>query len=188
MPKLTEKALSERRTRIGVAAITCIVRKGFGATSMADIIKESELSSGAIYCHFESKDEIIDFATSQSLKHLMLKLDEETMKLKISSPAEVFADLINHSITPEIAQVIRVIWQETAHNDQMRALAKRNAESLKSFLLRALEPWAHQQSRDVHGLVDLLMLLFQGYIIREGINPKTDKKGIIDLISKQLAV
>ena len=56
MPKVSEEYRTARRSEIARAALRCFARKGFDATSMADIIAESGLSAGAIYGHYKSKN------------------------------------------------------------------------------------------------------------------------------------
>jgi AcrR family transcriptional regulator len=60
MPKVSQAYLDGRRGEILEAAIACFAREGFHRTTMAEIVKESELSPGAIYNYFESKEEIIE--------------------------------------------------------------------------------------------------------------------------------
>jgi len=60
MPKVSEQHLEAQRARIIAAAVACFAEKGFHKTSMRDIFKEAELSPGAVYNYFESKEAIIE--------------------------------------------------------------------------------------------------------------------------------
>ena len=60
MPRVSEAHRYSRRRQILDAAIECFARRGFQRTSMEDIIRESNLSTGAIYSYFQSKDQIIE--------------------------------------------------------------------------------------------------------------------------------
>jgi AcrR family transcriptional regulator len=60
MPKVSQNHLEARRQQILDAAIECFSRQGFHPTTMQDIIKESGLSSGAIYTYFASKEALIE--------------------------------------------------------------------------------------------------------------------------------
>src|ERR1700722_1626938 len=60
MPKVSQAYLDKRRGEILEAAIVCFSREGFHRTTMAEIVKESGVSPGAIYNYFESKEEIIE--------------------------------------------------------------------------------------------------------------------------------
>ncbi|MFD0852046.1 TetR/AcrR family transcriptional regulator, partial [Actinomadura adrarensis] len=59
MPKVSDEHLEQRRRQILDAAQRCFIRKGVHATSMQDIMAESELSAGAVYRYFKSKTDII---------------------------------------------------------------------------------------------------------------------------------
>ena len=59
MPKVTEAHLEARRQQIVDAAWACFARKGYHQTTMQDICQESDLSPGAIYRYFASKEAIL---------------------------------------------------------------------------------------------------------------------------------
>jgi AcrR family transcriptional regulator len=60
MPKVTAAYMDARRRQIIDAAYRCFARKGFHQTTMRDIFAEAELSPGAVYRYFKSKDDIIE--------------------------------------------------------------------------------------------------------------------------------
>ena len=49
-----------RRQQILQAALACFSEDGFHQTGMADIVRRSGMSHGAVYGYFQSKDEIIE--------------------------------------------------------------------------------------------------------------------------------
>ena len=59
MPKVTEEHVAARRRQILSAALRCFARQGFHRTTMQDIFREADLSPGAVYSYFGSKDELI---------------------------------------------------------------------------------------------------------------------------------
>ena len=59
MPKVTEAHSAARRQQIIDAAYRCFARKGFHQSTMRDIYAEANLSPGAVYHYFDSKDAII---------------------------------------------------------------------------------------------------------------------------------
>src|SRR4051812_31474768 len=59
MPKVDQSHLDARRRQIVAAARARFASHGFARTSMADIVTESGLSTGAIYRSFASKDELV---------------------------------------------------------------------------------------------------------------------------------
>jgi AcrR family transcriptional regulator len=58
MPKVSAKYKEEKRNHILESALKCFGEKGYQATIIDDIVKDSNISKGAIYNYFESKEEI----------------------------------------------------------------------------------------------------------------------------------
>jgi AcrR family transcriptional regulator len=67
MPRVSQEHLDNRRREILEAARRCFVREGFHATSMQDILREGDLSAGALYRYFKSKDDIVLAIAGQSI-------------------------------------------------------------------------------------------------------------------------
>ena len=59
MPKLRPETQVLRRDHILDAAELCFARAGFHRTTMQDICKEAEVSPGALYVYFDSKEALI---------------------------------------------------------------------------------------------------------------------------------
>ena len=59
MSNVSEAHIAARRQQILEAARACVARQGFHQTNIQDICKEAELSPGAVYRYFPSKDHII---------------------------------------------------------------------------------------------------------------------------------
>lgn len=54
----TQARTGKRRDEIIQAALTCFVEQGFANTTMEDIRRRSEASTGSIYHHFKSKEQL----------------------------------------------------------------------------------------------------------------------------------
>lgn len=57
-PRVSSEHKENRREQILSAAGRCFARKGYAQTTMQEILQESELSAGAVYLYFKSKQEI----------------------------------------------------------------------------------------------------------------------------------
>lgn len=57
-PVVARKSSTQRRREILEAALECFASKGFGATTMADIRERADASTGSIYHHFKSKEQL----------------------------------------------------------------------------------------------------------------------------------
>src|ERR1700743_3468381 len=59
MPKISQAKRDARQQQILDAALACFSENGFHQTGMADIVRRSGLSHGAVYLYFQSKDDLI---------------------------------------------------------------------------------------------------------------------------------
>ena len=80
MPKVAQAHLDARRQQIVEAARARFAAYGFARTSMADIVSESGLSTGAIYRYFASKDEIVVAVCEQAGDALPEVLTTESVR------------------------------------------------------------------------------------------------------------
>ena len=60
MPIRSPEYMQQRRDHILDAALRCLQRQGLIDTSLTDICEEADISRGALYKHFASKDQILD--------------------------------------------------------------------------------------------------------------------------------
>src|SRR5438067_11579963 len=58
MPKTSAAAKEARRTQILNAAVRCFARRGYYVTTIEDLVAETELSRGALYLYYPSKEAI----------------------------------------------------------------------------------------------------------------------------------
>ncbi|GAA3058047.1 hypothetical protein GCM10010464_23280 [Pseudonocardia yunnanensis] len=79
MPKVGQAHLDARRQQIVDAARARFASHGFARTSMADIVTESGLSTGAIYRYFTSKDEIVMAVCEQAQDAFPTELTAEAI-------------------------------------------------------------------------------------------------------------
>ncbi|QNP74025.1 TetR/AcrR family transcriptional regulator [Streptomyces roseirectus] len=67
MARVSQAHLDARRRQILDAAERCFARNGFHATSMQDVLKEADLSAGAVYRYFSGKDELIRAIVAEAI-------------------------------------------------------------------------------------------------------------------------
>jgi AcrR family transcriptional regulator len=75
MPRLTEDRRLRQRQRVLDAARLCFARQGFHATTMADIIREAQMSAGAVYGYFSGKHDLGLTAMDQEMARLSTALE-----------------------------------------------------------------------------------------------------------------
>jgi len=126
----------------------CFAVDGISGTSMADIVRASGLSSGAIYSHFESKAEL--------LRHVMSTMLEERFTAVAAEP-----DGSATTVTPEAllarllagpsanraqTSVLVQVWGEMSRDEDLVLVAEENVAHLRSLLVQTLMPWALQRA------------------------------------------
>ena len=70
MARVSQEHLDARRRQILDGAALCFARNGFHATSMQDVLKEVDLSAGAVYRYFSGKEELIAAIVTEVLQEV----------------------------------------------------------------------------------------------------------------------
>lgn len=104
-----------RRGRILVALATCTARKGYRATTVADIAREARVSKTVLYAHFRDKEdcllELVSRATDRVLDQLRRTQEEAAaagVPWRARLHATVSALLAALSSGPEVAWAVLV--------------------------------------------------------------------------------
>jgi AcrR family transcriptional regulator len=135
MPKVSDEYRDARREQILAAARRVFRRNGFHATSMQDLFAEAQLSSGAVYRYFRSKDEMV------------LAIAEDGIRGVIALMASVARDRDGRSIGEALAAATELV-REKDEQDGLAGLgiqvwgeALRNPELRESFatMLRGIK-------------------------------------------------
>lgn len=105
-PRTTEDQWNETHQTIMNTALRLFATKGYNGTSMNDIVKDSGVSKGAIYSHFESKERLflslweqqtlvgisqlrLMFSSDDTAVDKLLKVAEMTMASSCDCPREM---------------------------------------------------------------------------------------------------
>ncbi|MGE0056940.1 MAG: TetR/AcrR family transcriptional regulator [Dehalococcoidia bacterium] len=107
MPKVLPEYLELRRQQILDAAAACFTRAGFHQTTMQDICAESDLSPGAVYRYFPSKEAII--------QAMCLRGHEQDV--------ETIREVVDNSTTGEAFETLVHLFFETSEDREMCALS-----------------------------------------------------------------
>jgi len=124
--RVTKEGKAKTRDKILDAAEALYMRKSFNETSMNDIVAESGLSKGALYNHFNSKEELIvaiyDRFIHRTLEQLKTMLEAEpTASRKMELIGE--AAFVTTADRPRAFQAMNIEFMVAA--SRMEALAPR---------------------------------------------------------------
>jgi AcrR family transcriptional regulator len=117
MPRVAQSHLDARRQQIVDAARTRFASHGFARTSMADIVAESGLSTGAIYRYFTSKQEIVTAVCEEGSRSLPDALTREA----ITAFLERVRDLAR---TKGHARLVAQIYAEAALSQELATVVE----------------------------------------------------------------
>ncbi len=162
MPKVSEEHLEARRQQIIDAAVQCFARSGIHGTSLDDIRLEADLSRGAVYHYFKSKEDIIDALRERSREEdeqlfeilkenrpdlpLWLRSLEKGMKRNLATPGNIDT------------RVAMFLWAEALLNERVlnsqKELFRPWREKMPSLVREA------QESGDVNPDLDPEAVIF----------------------------
>jgi AcrR family transcriptional regulator len=143
MPRVKPEYKHERRERIIDAARRCFARLGFHETTLQDVFREAELSAGAVYNYFRSKDELIEAIAEQrhqDERELLLQaVDQENPIDALTALAYSFAETYLSLDCDEKRRISLHTWAEATVRPSLMASVKHGFETPKDLLVALIE-------------------------------------------------
>jgi AcrR family transcriptional regulator len=182
MPKVTEEHVEARRRQILSAALRCFAREGFHRTTMQDIFREAELSPGAVYSYFKSKDELV-LAIIVELMSFAARaaalFSEPLPDGRLRRPGEALAEMIELfgdfrlGTVVERARLFPHLVGEQQRNPEMNTAVRAGMETLREGFATLAR--AAQERGELDAAVDpeefgrLPLSLMQGLLVQLGV-------------------
>ncbi|MCU1439227.1 MAG: hypothetical protein JWP85_224 [Rhodoglobus sp.] len=195
MPRVTEEYRVARRREIADAALRAFRRKGFQATSMAEIISESGLSAGAIYGHYKSKADIVLDVATTVVGSRIVDLERLAAADPMPPPARIVRVLMDGMVRELGSPGIMVqLWGEAVTDPVIKKLATGVLGRLRDAYVAYISLW-HQREHGVspstaEGIAAEQVYLFvaaaQGYILHSALMPGFDSESYLTSIEKNL--
>ncbi|MEV4074802.1 TetR/AcrR family transcriptional regulator [Nonomuraea fuscirosea] len=188
MARMPKEHLEARRRQILDAARRCFIRNGFHATSMQDVLAEAELSAGAVYRYFKSKDDIIAATAAEALAEVASAFEAEDD----ARPPDLdnIVDLVLGVERPplsgsqESAQLLVQVWSEALRSPSLRTKLKEVMAQARGVVGSLVA--RHQQRgllpADVPAehVADVLMALVDGFLVRRAVYGHADSVAFRD--------
>ena len=186
MPKVSDAHRESRRDQITDAALRSFAANGFQRTSMADIIAESGLSAGAIYGHFESKQQIALAVAQRVLGNRLVELKDRMQRGSgFPDPDQVIAIMTEgmKRDLPDPSLLVQ-LWGESVHDEEIRSLVSRVFGEIKGTLTPYLAGWAQQNRGSspeeaaawAETVLPVMLAFAQGYIVQSALLPGFDRE------------
>jgi TetR/AcrR family transcriptional regulator, repressor for uid operon len=172
-PKVSPEYRQERRQHIIDSAARCFARDGFHRATMADICREAEVSPGAVYLYFKSKDEIVKAFCDGIAERDAAIFDQAVQGRSTREALRNLADLFFGAMdSPE--SVVRAgvwthIWAEhtrrAAQGEPVEEVGRPINERFLALVRRAQERGEINPALDPDSVRMALFTVFEGFLI-----------------------
>jgi AcrR family transcriptional regulator len=189
MPKVTDEHRLAKHDEILDAALRAFSRRGFQATSMAEIIAESGMSAGAIYGYFASKAEIVRAVATGVITARMADLEELGAQTPMPEPCEIVRSVIHGIVNSTSWPSIQTqVWGEAVTDPAMRAVCGEILAQIRSGFEGYLAGW-QQQANGLNALeaariaadqAPLFLSAVHGFIIQDSLQDDFDRAGYLE--------
>ena len=135
MPRVSAAHEQEVRARIVIAATRVFGTKGYQGATIADVVRESGLSVGAIYSYFSGKDELFrqscDLISAQGLDELALRLAPlATTAERLTIAIGLYVETIDQYVDAPGQISLVQAWAEADREPDVRDMLARRRERL----------------------------------------------------------
>ncbi|MFE1025004.1 TetR/AcrR family transcriptional regulator [Streptomyces sp. NPDC058818] len=205
MARVSQEHLDARRRQILDGAALCFARNGFHATSMQDVLKEVDLSAGAVYRYFSGKEELIEAIVAEVLGAIRDVYERAAQEDPPAMPDELIARTLAHMARERPAltedgrwlfpRLMIQAWTETLRNETLSALLDEGfAKVLASWakvVVRYQEAGMMRDDVDPDAVARTLMATVQGfgaqYALFGSFSPEALQAGVRGLLSMREA-
>ncbi|MGF1664582.1 MAG: TetR/AcrR family transcriptional regulator [Kineosporiaceae bacterium] len=149
MPRRSDEHLRMRRQQIVTAALRAFARDGFHATSMADLIRESGLSAGAVYRYFPSKNDLVVACAATVFDAARGVLAATLAAPEPVAPAEALRHVLTTALRRatentegiDFSRVAVTVWGEALRDDALRGIVRDMYAPLRADLTAVVARW-----------------------------------------------
>jgi AcrR family transcriptional regulator len=196
MPKVSAQYLEARKNEILDAAFACFRRRGFHQTTMQDICKEAQLSPGAVYRYFRSKEDIIQAAIDRSTAEWAGLIS--TFRSEAPNPGDALDLMAGYFFgrlrEPGVMQETRLdieTWPECLRDERLRTGIARQFATLRALFVQTFreaqaDGYVKEGPSPEH-LFDFVTSVYQGLRLNmlfepETVNPDAVAQTLVELM------
>lgn len=186
MPRISKEKRQARQSQILNAATRCFAHEGFHRTSMEDIVRESGLSPGAIYCYFRGKHDMVEAISAERHARDQALLADLTsapnLKEGLNRTAEALLRMLQDAKEKQRRKVSIQFWAESLHDAKIRKVAGRGLrqrDRLTAALRKAQREGELSGDVDADALSRVMFALLQGFILQQAWEPGLDTEAYV---------
>jgi AcrR family transcriptional regulator len=178
MPKVDQEHLDARRKQIVDAARARFTAHGFAGTSMADLVAESGLSTGAIYRYFKGKDEIVVAVCGEASEAFPTALTIEAVT-DFLEHVRVLARDEGH------ARLTAQIYAEAAVSPALSKVVRRQLDRLRSAVVELIPDGRRDEAEEI---AEAFVALSSGYsqqlAVRGDLDPAPFARALMAIVER----
>ena len=191
MPKLKPDTQFARRTHILDAAELCFARAGFHRTTMQNICKAADVSPGALYLYFDSKEALIAGLAERDRAEFAERLQFLASAPDFMAALEVIGERYFAEEPAHKRLMCIEIGIESTRNPRVGEIyCSVDAfvrESFRALFQRLVDEGRIQPVLDVAGLTEVFSTLGDGLFWRRAVDPSFDPKVVLPAVIQTLA-
>jgi TetR/AcrR family transcriptional repressor of uid operon len=179
--KVPKEYLEARRTEILKAAYKCFIEKGFHYTTMRDIYQATNLSPGAVYNHFPSKEDIViatllhfnDWAVSSITSWISENANEALISFIRFWLSQIEQEDISNGFIIQLD-----FYSEATRNEVIRKSLLKNQDAIHAsfteFVKQNQEAGVFNDRLDPLAITRTIMGMLFGIMIHKILEPEVD--------------
>jgi TetR/AcrR family transcriptional regulator, transcriptional repressor of aconitase len=176
MPKVGQAHLDARRQQIIDAARARFASHGFARTSMADIVTESGLSTGAIYRYFTSKDEIVIAVCEQAGDAFPAALSAEAVQGFLEH-VQALARETGH------ARLVAQIYAEAALSPALAAIVAQQLATMRAAVAELIPGDSPNAAQTAEAFVAICSGYSQQLAVRGDVDPAPFTRALMAVLA-----
>ena len=192
MPRVTDEHRQAMRQRIHDATLRVFTRDGVQRAGMADIIRESGLSAGAIYGYYRSKDELVADVARGIVGGRVNIIREITDTDPPPSPAEAMRRFVA-ALPPAFvdAGLVLDVWAYATTDTTIHEFTTESFAAFRSAAADYLATYARHCGADAataeawgRTAAPLLLAVMQGYVVQRSLVGEQLAGGLLDALDQ----
>lgn len=201
MARVSQAHLDARRRQILDGAARCFARNGFHATSMQDVLKEVNLSAGAVYRYFSGKEELIRAIVGEVLEVLRDVYERAAVETPPPLPDELVSRALRRLMAARpgvletgeavFPRLVIQVWTEVLRDHELAELIHSGYGRVRDSWTLVVESYKSAgliaADADTDALARVMIALAQGYVAQLAVigdlPPETLKQGLRALMS-----
>lgn len=171
-PRVTTEYKEERRAQILQGALYCFAEKGFQATTINDIAQYLQVSKGAIYTYFKSKEEIYIELMRERTQSVIAEIKEQFQCIEKAEDKMQFLfrhfRLESYSLMRQFGKIHFEFWIYSTRKQELQLLMENRYEEVIQLVKQVI----HQGKKNGEFRYDLddQMMSQLFWILRDGIS------------------